>query len=399
MTNPLPTPLDYLLFGYKAVAVAGVPLPSEATLNIVSGATAVDNPTLGTTDLTITGSASPGLPWLVIDVTAAPYNADPTGATPCGAAVNAAIAAGVASGRRFAIYFPGSTSINQYSIDQTLLVNNCQEVAFIGDAGGSQLSLASSIVGISCVPATRHDFPPFRLVVEGLTIQGADSGSGYGIDCSNVGVTELNTVYIDNCSNGVYQHSTVTSVGGVPPCVIRVSGESAFGNATGSGIYVSGGGALTIDPGSDFFSNGTGISLLGAIGSTIGACGWVSNSTTDISIDSSCSEIDVSQAGTAKISDASGLTIPAIFNGTIASASTIGPKASPNCPRCYISGTTTIEHINAPASGGHLPVSFSAVFTNAGSVGTTGNISRAATFTAGQLVTFVYDPVEEVWFF
>lgn len=52
--------------GYKTVAVAGVPLAAESILNFVSGATAVDNPGLGRTDVTITASGgSAGVTWLL----------------------------------------------------------------------------------------------------------------------------------------------------------------------------------------------------------------------------------------------------------------------------------------------------------------------------------------------
>lgn len=40
--------------GYVTLQIAGVPLVAEKTINIVSGATAVDNATLGRTDVTIT---------------------------------------------------------------------------------------------------------------------------------------------------------------------------------------------------------------------------------------------------------------------------------------------------------------------------------------------------------
>lgn len=45
--------------GYKTVAIAGVPLAVESILNFVSGATAVDNPGLGRTDVTIAAGRIP----------------------------------------------------------------------------------------------------------------------------------------------------------------------------------------------------------------------------------------------------------------------------------------------------------------------------------------------------
>lgn len=52
--------LDVLL--RKVLQVAGVPLVERASWNIVSGATAVDNPVTKATDITITGSGGGGTP-------------------------------------------------------------------------------------------------------------------------------------------------------------------------------------------------------------------------------------------------------------------------------------------------------------------------------------------------
>lgn len=50
--------LDQLLNGIKNVAIAGLGLPTRQTINFKSGATAVDNPATGSTDVTITGSST-----------------------------------------------------------------------------------------------------------------------------------------------------------------------------------------------------------------------------------------------------------------------------------------------------------------------------------------------------
>lgn len=65
---PLPAALDQLL--NKLIAIAGTPLPARPYLNIITGATAVDNPgftdpdgnIVGSTDLTISGGGGGGGP-------------------------------------------------------------------------------------------------------------------------------------------------------------------------------------------------------------------------------------------------------------------------------------------------------------------------------------------------
>jgi hypothetical protein len=55
--------LDSLFLGYQTIAVAGVPLPPETTLNFSSGATGSDNPSGGSTNIALSsaggGAAQP----------------------------------------------------------------------------------------------------------------------------------------------------------------------------------------------------------------------------------------------------------------------------------------------------------------------------------------------------
>ena len=129
--------LDQMLFGYNIVAINGVAVPKEAALNFLgAGVTVVDNPTNGSTDVTIAGSSVNGLPWLVIDVTSAPYLADKTGAADCTSAVNAAM---VAAGERGAVYFPAGT----YNVAGALVVPAYSMFSVYGDASGVWLQTAS----------------------------------------------------------------------------------------------------------------------------------------------------------------------------------------------------------------------------------------------------------------
>ena len=72
----------------------------------------------------------------------------------------------------------------------------------------------------------------------------------------------------------------------------------------------------------------------------------------------------------------------------------------------HVTGTTETHTITVPPMiatmvGASEPpplLEWTAICDAAWSVGTSGNIARAATFVAGQRITFTYDPNEEVWF-
>ena len=63
--------LASLIYGYRLVENDGSALPQRSTLNFTgTGVTATDNPSLGTTDVTITAGSSSGITDLVADVSA-----------------------------------------------------------------------------------------------------------------------------------------------------------------------------------------------------------------------------------------------------------------------------------------------------------------------------------------
>ena len=150
-------------------------------------------------------------------------------------------------------------------------------------------------------------------------------------------------------------------------------------------------------------SAGVGVLFNRSGGVRVEGCNWtIPSGATGISFTASSSNNiadGVTASGGTAISDASYLNTPTFkYPSAAASGSTLNASTKYQ----HVTGTTTISTIS---NGSMFPWDGASIFTmtlvfeSACAVTTGGNISRAASFAAGQAVLFSYDPGTSLWYF
>ena len=345
----------------------------------------------------LTGPSGPGMPWPVIDVTASPYNADKTGGTDCLAAVTAAM---TAAGDGGWLYFPAGTyrtsgtfplpavNLSVFGVAGQTFITGTGAYAIFDTSTGSGIELNISGVTFQADAATpgvpaiymKRQMRLTNVLTQGFAIGVLDtstsrlfvSGGGftngtYGIQTNSV-VDIRNASLTSNSSRGLQ----ASGPGLVSGCAFQYCG-TAHGSG-GAGVYAS-----------------------GAVGLSVVGCTWLSNNYNDVWFDSNSYANDASASGATTIKDDNGGNVPSLVGAAVASASTIAPTYR----AFHVTGTTTINTITPPTNvtSTASPLTIVAIFDAACAVGTSGNIIRANTFTAGQRAAFTYDPATSKWYF
>jgi hypothetical protein len=348
-----------------------------------------------------------------VDVTKLPYNADPAGSTDSYAGIQAAINDMIAVGGT--VVFP----LGIYRSSTTLNVPTGFAVTMLGVGSANSTIFTDGTVSILDATTNAH----LSLKMSGLTLgQNASlplhnegtfavSFTGSNLLMTDVMVQGFETSIIIDGSNSNDQVSTLLNVECTLNPVVGLSLKNyaqvfcsglQVSNSTSVGVKVDSGASVTLDGGFVTWSAGFGVHVLSPDSRAFGVHGFsvaqyrVVMAPTDIG----CIVIDADPYGCdftecqygGMIVDNNGNNFPTMLSpdNPIASASTIAPAGLV----FHVSGTTTIETItpSGTALNQSAPITLRIIFDGACAVGTSGNISRAATFAAGQLVTFVLDP-------
>ncbi len=401
--------IDWRLFGYNIIAGAGVALPKRPVLNFLAPFTVTDNPTLNTTDIAGGGG---GLPWDVVDVATTTPPADTTGATDATTAFNDANTTAGEGGWVFAPGWYNNAGGVEYQIAGTITLGDFGQQQLIASPAAAFLTPGTS----NAIDAYTNE--PGSVSISGFVFQGPDS-----VNSGQMGIkSRASSLLVENCQfeqfdTGIEVYGGNATISG---CNILSGGTGIIihdgaipSTITGNNFAVNTNAQIDVgssNPTSAVIQGNTfnvpygGIGVLGGrsrgsilagnlYGIASGGVGvqWDSNSWGNVVLDAT------SDGGTA-IVDQNGGNFPSQVgpDSPIASASTIAPVGRIE----FISGTTPIETITVPTNtlDATSPMKMVLIFEGAGSFLSTGNISRAGTFVAGQRVELLYIPAEEVWF-